>query len=149
MGTVKGLTWQQRLMKAWGVPQQRFNDDYYCASIEDWENEKLLDCLRQKKIQLYVELIPTLVIGFLAAGSSWRLWFCLLSFAYLIVKAFTFLEELNENLRFVRHQLRVFRVGVRAANGAVDAYRYGPRDCRPPDVLDILSDLDREWEDPR
>jgi hypothetical protein len=125
-----------------------YHDDLYCESVEKWENEIMPGRLSAKRFQWFVNLLPAfLIAGVFVAGNSWRLWIALAACVYVIVKAFTFFEEVNENLRYVRHQLRTFRAGVRAVSDEVSKHRdRGPE--RNVTIPDFLESLNREWEDP-
>src|SRR5947208_2627633 len=122
----------------------KFNDDYYCASVEEWENERIPHLLGAKRWEWLFRLFPALLVaGFLVAGGSWKLWVCFALFTYTLVTVFTFLEELNENIRFVRHQIRAFRHGVRKVNEDLNRYGKDPEgNYYQYDVRSCINDID-------
>lgn len=123
----------------------KFNDDFYCRTIEEFENKVVPQRCLSDNIGWSVRLLPvTLVCGF-GAGLNWKQWVGVLAVTYVVVVLFAFLEEINENLRFVRHQMRAFREGVRRVNQQTGRYK----DPHNFTLHDALESLDREWEDPR
>src|SRR2546428_7417798 len=103
----------------------KFNDDYYyCKTIEEWEN----DFVPRRAITEYIgwalRLLPWfLLAGVCVGGRNLPIWVALGCLAACFVYVLTFLDEINENIRFVRHQLRAFREGVRAVNDEVSRYK--------------------------
>ncbi len=124
----------------------RFNDDFYCRTIEEWENQVVPQRALSDYLTWSFRLAPVaLVLGTVLAGRNWQMWLAILAVLYLFVSLFVFIEELNENVRFVRHQMRVFRDAVRRANATVGKYKDPERNFT---LHDALSSIDREWEDP-
>lgn len=122
-----------------------FNDYNYCESVEEWENLIVPETLRGKKIEWASKLaIPHMVIGLALAGNDWKKWLAILGIAYLLMLVFTFFEEVNENIRFVRHQLRAYRDSVRKS--AKEVSKYGDQDNVT--VTYALELLDRNWDQP-
>ena len=94
----------------------RFNDDFYCKTIEEFENEVVPGRVVTDQIRWFMRFLPIgLVIGGTVAPSSWRMWVAIAAMVYAFAMLFAFLEEINENIRFVRHQPRQLR--GRAARG--------------------------------
>lgn len=95
---------------------------------------------------------PVLVIGLAVAGSDWRKWFSVLGAAYLVWLLFLFLHEINENIRFVRHQLRAFRDAVNEVGGSVERLHRPALDVYPDranfSIADALEWLNSKWEHP-
>jgi hypothetical protein len=128
------------------VTKPRFNGDFYCKTIEEWENKVVPERCLSDKIGWSVRLLPVTLACGLGAGLNWRLWVGVLAVTYVCAVLFTFLEEINENLRFVRHQMRAFRQAVRRVHEQVGMYKDPVSNFT---VNDALQSLDREWEDPR
>jgi hypothetical protein len=125
----------------------RFNDDFYCRTIEEFENEVVPGRVKTEQLGWFLRLSPiAVVIGGTVAPSSWRMWVALAAAVYAIANLFAFLDEINENIRFVRHQMRAFRDGVASVNEQVARYNDPDRNFN---LFDALSSLDREWEHPR
>ena len=125
--------------------RRSFNDNFYCKTIQEWETKTIPDRLVSDRFTWGFRLLPiTLVIG-IAAGLSWRLWIALLAVTYLFVILFCFFEETNENLRFVRHQMRAFREGVHCVNKQVNTCRDQSKNFT---LYDAIESLDRERENP-
>jgi hypothetical protein len=124
----------------------RFNDDFYNRSVEEFENEVVPARCVSDYIGWSCRLLPAiLLIGVIVAGTNWQYWVIVIALAYPLVTLFTFLEEINENIRFVRHQARAFRDAVSAMRKHVDMYKDPDRNFT---LNDALVTLDREWEDP-
>ena len=124
----------------------RFHDDFYCRTIEEFENKVVPQRCVSDQFGWSFRLLPVTLICGLGAGLNWKQWIGVLGVTYVFALLFTFLEEINENLRFIRHQMRAFREGVRNANKHAGMYRDPTNDFT---VHDALESLDREWEDPR
>ena len=102
-----------------------FNDDFYCRSVEEWENKTIPALLFSRQLEwAFRLLLPLVIVGFTVAGKSWQTWLALACVTYVLVQIFTFLEELNENVRFVRHQLRTFRDAVRRSQIVFGKYNH-------------------------
>jgi len=122
--------------------KRKFNDDYYCKTVEEWEDETVPDMLLSKRIEWALRVAgPVLLIGIVVARGDWGRWLVLLAGFYLLVVLFTFLEEINENLRFVRHQLRTYREAFKVMNAEVATYRDGSGFT----LADFVDRVDREW----
>ena len=94
-----------------------------------------------------MRLLPIgLVIGGTVAPSSWRMWAAIAATIYAFAMLFAFLEEINENIRFVRHQMRAFRDSVARVREQVAGYNDPHQNF---DLFDALSSIDQEWEHPR
>ena len=117
-----------------------------CCTIEEWENKVVPSRTIADHVGWSLRLVPVaLVLGTIVAGRQWQMWLVIAAGLYLFVVLFVFLEELNENVRFVRHQMRVFRVAIRQVNSQVQKYKDPERNFTP---YDVLSSIDEEWEDP-
>ncbi len=124
----------------------RFNDGFYFKTIKEWENEVVPSRTKSELFFWCVRLLPVvLLVGPVFAGKEWQLWLPILGLTYLFAMMFTFLDELNENIRFVRHQLWAFRDGVSRVNKQVSTYKDPERNFT---LNDALMSLDREWENP-
>lgn len=64
---------------------------------------------------------------------------------YISVTVLTFLEEVNENIRYVRHQMRTFRGAIRGMSKRVSQYQ---NPAETFDLYDALSTLEDECENP-
>jgi hypothetical protein len=127
--------------------KRKFNDDFYCRTVEEWENESVPSRVIADQISWSVRLLPVvLLIGGFVGQARWGLWLCIIAVAYVFVVLFSFLEELNENIRFVRHQNRAFRVAVRETFEGFAKYN---DPIRHVTVFDTLATLHGHWEDPR
>jgi hypothetical protein len=121
----------------------RFNDDYYGVGVQEWEDERIPTIVRAK----HATWIPTIaIVGWAAIGQfasdhGWRFWVGYAAGVYSVASLFVLLEEVNENVRYVRHQLRVFRDGIAATNGEIGRYK-NPQNATAHDILDTL---DRKW----
>jgi len=127
------------------MEKPRFNDDYYHQTVEEWENTRLPSLLITKGLTWGVTVgISTFVAGGYFAGGDWKRWAAITLVAFLIWKVFVFLEELNENIRFVRHQLRTFRDAVRESQNELSKYHH-PEKLGACEVIELL---DRLWSQP-
>jgi hypothetical protein len=130
-----------------------FNDEYYCQTVEEFEDRTFADRATAAGLMWALNILwPVLMIGWAVARSDWRMWFPVLGAAYLAWLVFVFLHELNENIRFVRHQLRAFRDAVNQVGGRVERLPR-PRPEAYPDrdnfsIADALEWLNGEWERP-
>ena len=124
----------------------QFNDGFYFKTIQQWEDEVVPARARSELLGWSIRLLPAaLVLGGVVAGRNWKLWIAVFVGLYMFISVFTFLDELNENIRFVRHQLWAFRYAVRRVSAEVAQYK------NPQDNFNLyaaLTSLDREWEDP-
>ena len=126
--------------------KSKFNDDIYCQTIEEWENETVPARIVTDQIGWSMRLLPVVLLVGFGAQARWGLWLCIIAIAYVFALLFTFLEELNENIRFVRHQNRAFREAVREAFEDVAKYEDPDRNVT---VFDALAILHSHWDDPR
>ncbi len=125
---------------------KRFNDDFYFKSINEWEEKVVPARARSNQIGWCLRLVvPALIVGSALSLRNWQTWLAIFSVVYVVAGVFTFLEELNENVRFVRHQLKAFREGVRRVSAEVSTYKDPERNFT---LAYALSSIDREWEDP-
>jgi hypothetical protein len=130
-----------------------FNDGYYCQTVEDFENKTFKDRASDAGFMWARHMLgPVLVIGFTVAGSNWRMWLPVLGAAYLVWLLFLFLHEINENIRFVRHQLRAFRDAVNEVGGRAERFPRPTFEVYPDrdnfSIADALEWLNRQWEYP-
>ena len=123
-----------------------FNDGYYCQTVEEFEDKTFAQRDRDAGfVWARNMLLPVLMIGSSVARSDWLLWVPVLGAASLVWLVFLFLHEINENVGFVRHQLRAFRDAVNVVGGRVE------EEYTNPDYFTIavaLQWLNREWERP-
>ncbi|MGA3099098.1 MAG: hypothetical protein ABSF25_21790, partial [Bryobacteraceae bacterium] len=81
-----------------------------------------------------------------------RMWLPVLGAAYLVWLLFLFLHEINENIRFVRHQLRAFRDAVNEVGGRAERFPRPTFEVYPDrdnfSIADALEWLNRQWEYP-
>ena len=124
----------------------KFNDHVYCQTIEEWEDKTVPSRVNSVQITWGKQLLPAAVAVGALAQPRWQIWLCIMVVAYVFLFLFTFLEEINQNIRFVRHQTRALRDGVREAVDLFNKYREPERNVT---VFDALASIDREWEDPR
>ena len=125
--------------------RKRFNDGYYCKSIEEFEGESFFERFLQAGINWAFALsLPIVVIGREVAGSDWGRWAAVLGVGYMVWQVLVFLHELNENIRYVRHQLRVQRDAV--AEVAAEIRKY--KDPANFTLWDAVENLDSKWERP-
>jgi hypothetical protein len=136
-------SWEQ-----WGdkMRAMRFDDDYYCQTVEEFENNTSVERSRRADIEWgMILLLTALLFGGDFAGYHWDRWRVLIGAAFPFWLVLVFLHEVNENLRFVRHQLRVYRDAVHEV--AKTAQQYRNRDSFSP--ADAIEMLDRAWEHPK
>src|SRR5690349_9996177 len=101
----------------------RFNDGFYFKSITEWENETVPQRAWTDHIGWLLRLLPVaVVLGTIVGKSDWKTWLLILVALYPAVAILVFLEEVNENIRYVRHQMRVFRVAVARVSDQVAKY---------------------------
>lgn len=119
-----------------------FNDDLYCQTIEKWENEDLPRILSTKRWGFIIQLlVPFVVVAVAWARIDLSRWAVMLLFGYVLILVLNMFEELNENLRFVRHQPRAYRDAVREVRAYMESFN-NPDNLTLPDVLRTL---DSEW----
>jgi hypothetical protein len=124
-----------------------FNDDFYCRTIEEFENEIVPGRVKTEQIGWFLRLLPSaVIIGATLAPSSWRIWVAIAAMVWVLATLFTFLDELNENIRFVRHQMRAFRDAVAETHECVVRYNDPYGNFNLFDALDLIN---RNWEHPR
>jgi hypothetical protein len=122
---------------------RRYNDDYYGVPIQEWEDKRIPAIV----LHAHLTWIPTTAFfGWLAVGQfisnhDWRFWVGYGAGVYLMSMLFILLNETNENVRYVRHQLRAFRQAVVKTNDTIQKY-HQPANATPDE---ILSQIDREW----
>lgn len=87
---------------------------------------------------------PVLFIGQTFAGSDWLKWAAVLGGASVFWLGLVHLHELNENIRYVRHQLRVQRDAVHEVVRVLEQYRNRENFS----LADALELLDGKWERP-
>lgn len=127
------------------MKKPRFNDDYYCRTVEEWEDETIPSLLTTKGVEWAFGVgIPVFVAGGWLAGNEWKRWLALIVVGFLFWKVFVFLEEVNENVRFVRHQLRAFRDAVRDSQNELSKYHH-PENVVASEALELF---DRHWVQP-
>lgn len=122
--------------------KRRFNDDYYAVPVEEWEGERIPQVILDGQLTW----IPvTAITGWFAVGQfvsnhGWAFWLAYAAGVYLVSSLFVLLTEVNENVRYVRHQLRTFRDAIRKTNEQIQKYQ------RPEHATadDILNGVDRE-----
>jgi hypothetical protein len=130
-----------------------FNDEIYCQTVEEFEDKTFADRASDAGFHwAMIMLAPVLMIGQAVAGLDWRKWVAVLGAAYLTWLVFSFLHEINENVRYVRHQLRVFRDAFSEVGGCVERFpRTKPEEYQNREnfsIADALEWLNREWEYP-
>jgi hypothetical protein len=124
----------------------RFNDGFYFKSITEWENETVPQRAWTDHIGWFLRLLPVaVVLGTIVGKSDWKTWLLILVALYPAVAILVFLEEVNENIRYVRHLMRVFRVAVARVSDQVAKYENPDKNFT---AYDALSSIDREWENP-
>jgi hypothetical protein len=85
------------------------------------------------------------VTGVVLGPTNWRVWVLLAAAMGPLVTIFAFLDELNENIRFVRHQMRDFRRAVGETADEVAKYN----DPAPNfSAYDALTSIDGKWNCP-
>ena len=95
------------------MAKRKFNDDYYCQSIRHFEDDTFADRYWGALLNWTgIMAIPMLMVGQAVAGSDWRRRIAVVGGAYALVVVCGFIHEINEYVRYVRHQLRVHREAV-------------------------------------
>ena len=116
-------------------------------SSKSLKMKSFLGRVKTEQIGWLLRLLPiTLVIGVAVAPLSWRMWVAIAAMLYVFAILFAFLNEINENIRFVRHQMRAFRDGVASVHDKVARYNDPHKNFN---LFDALSSIDDEWEHPR
>lgn len=81
-------------------------DEAYDKNIADWEDFLRSSRLSSKRMTWYINLFfPFLLMGVGFSGRSWIGWIGIFGLYVTFVKIFSFFEELNENIRYIRHQV--------------------------------------------
>lgn len=125
--------------------KRTFNDDYYCQTVETFETKTFSHRFWSAVGEwIWVPLVFTLLIGPYFAGSDWRKWLVVIFIGFIFLMLFLFMHEINENVRFVRHQLRAYRDAVADVRRILAMNEN--RDSR--DLLDAIIVLDDKWENP-
>jgi len=131
--------------------KRKFNDDFYSVSVDEWENEKVPERAVSDYKTYGVALLPVII----AIGSSLHAnflgWCAVVSVAGCFLRLFVFMEELNENIRFVRHQNRTLREAVRRMvdeSLAMTMKHNIPNPLNRASVGELLNQLDNSWEYP-
>lgn len=127
---------------------RRFNDGYYAVSITEWEQECIPDVVWYARAEwsVMVVLAGICLMSLRTGGLSsytWREWVACAFVAFLCLQLFTFLHEINENLRFVRHKLAVQRYAFKKC-----AEEFG--ECKHPEAVsavEILNAIAGNWDD--
>lgn len=88
---------------------------------------------------------PIAIICVRVAGRDWTLWIAIAAAAFVAVRLFVFVDEVNENVRYVRQQLVAQRDAVAALRREFARYRQ-PERVTP---MDVVTALDSHWENPR
>lgn len=123
------------------MKKPRFNDNYYCRTVQDWEEEVIPNLLWLKRFEWALAVCgPLVIIGLAFARTDWLRWLGVVAVGWLLITVFTFFEELNENLRFVRHQLREFHDAVNETARQYERYDNPEKNVTP---FDIVSDISR------
>lgn len=127
------------------IPKRRYSDEYYAVDVEEWEAKKIPDTLSSAFWDWGGSLASLLLLVAFASGrTSWVHWGDAVYYGvglYILVKVFQFLHEINENVRYVRHQNRVLRDAWRAV--ADEVLRYNDPDNAT--VATLIERLDNEW----
>jgi len=127
------------------MTKQPFDDYVYCETVEKWEREVLPQRLHGKALQWGMNLAWAVIpAGVVVAGTDWRRWLVVLAFGYVLLLLFTLLEELNENLRFVRRQVRTYRDAIKKANNELRQEEHPEKIM----VTDAFEQLNRHWKQP-
>jgi hypothetical protein len=123
--------------------KRRYNDGYYGVPVDEWEEKRIPDVVRDAQLTWFPHVAITgwFVVGQFVPNHGWGFWAGFVAGVWLVSSLFSLLTEVNENVRYVRHQQRAFRDAVRKTAAMFDTYQ------RPDQVPahDILSALDREW----
>jgi hypothetical protein len=123
----------------------RFNDDYYCQSIENFEGKNASFRYWTAFMEwLGILAVPVIIIGICEAGYSWQRWLILIAIASVFLQIFLFLSEINENIRYIRHQLRTQREAVAYVRKELFSYKNEANF----DLASALHSLDEKWENP-
>jgi hypothetical protein len=81
-------------------------DNYYDLPIGEWEDYLRYTRLSDRRMTWYKGLfLPFLAMGIGFAGLSWRGWLGIAAIYYVFVNISSFLEEINENIRYTRHKV--------------------------------------------
>ena len=81
-------------------------DEAYDKGIAEWEDFLRNSRLSSKRTTWYFNLLfPFLLMGFGFAGRAWTAWVGILGLYLVFVNAFSFFEEINENIRYTRHKV--------------------------------------------
>jgi hypothetical protein len=130
---------QSRTMK------RKFNDHYYYQTIEEFEDVTFKDRFWHAGFQwALIIFVPLLIVGENIPGSDWRRWVAVVGLGFMFWLVLVFLHEINENVRFVRHQLRAYRDAVHELNTVLEQYQ----NRENFKIADALEYLDRKWERP-
>jgi hypothetical protein len=87
-----------------------------------------------------------LIVGSATGPNSWLTWGAIFAVEFVVVGLFMLLDEVNENVRFVRHQLGALRFAVRRVGAEVASYKDPVANFA---LSDAVTALNREWEDPK
>jgi hypothetical protein len=121
-----------------------YDDWRYCITVEEWEKQALPDLMRSKGIH-WASVIGPMVffVGSWVEG-DWRRWVSVSLLGFVMWRALILLEELTENVRYVRRQLRALRDAVKESQ--IDVSGHPQRSELA--ASDILQVLDRHWDQP-
>jgi hypothetical protein len=120
----------------------KFNESYYAVSVREWEDEKIPFTLRVS-IFTWVSIvaIPAYSVGTALKIEGWTQWGALIQVSFLIVGLFVIMTEVNENVRYVRHQLSVHRGAFKATAEEFRKYKH-PEGVT---LFEALDTLERNW----
>ena len=123
--------------------RRRFNDGYYAVPVEEWEEQRIPQVLMDKRVTwtTFTAIVGWIAVGQFVSNRGWQFWVGYALSVYLVSTLFVLIDEVNENVRYVRHQLRAFREAVGETNTEVGNYKQ-PHNAT---VRDILDTLDRTW----
>ena len=128
--------------------KRTFNDDYYAVDIKKWEEERIPEIVVHGRFGWFAPVVLAgLSLMFLGKGSfsdyTWMEWIASALVGVLCLQVFTFLHEINENLRFVRHKLQEQRGAFQRCVAQIRKYK----NPEAVSAFEILDSLETEWYD--
>lgn len=124
----------------------KYSDDYYSMHVLDFEGESAKERYWHSIVNWAMALGPFFFMAGSCAGiTSWSGILAVIAVFWIVLQLFAFLHEINENIRYVRHQLRLQRDGL--AMVAKEAYQYRNRENF--DAFEFVTRMDDNWLNPQ